>query len=130
MLRDKFGKELPILIHELEYYEKIAQQNIESNGETLDRDFVSSCMPCIPEVHDEVRSLQNEMSRTEKSTAAPQPQGFHSGSGIGERSADMRKVAFFIIAMIFIMSLFWALGLINDSNKTVFEDTPQQTEQI
>ena len=74
--------------------------------------------------------MQNEMSRTEKSTAAPQPQGFHSGSGIGEQSADMRKVAIFIIAIILIMSLFWVLGLINDSNKTVFEDTPQQTEQF
>lgn len=119
-------QELPILTHELEYDEKIAQQSIEAKGEAQDRDFVSFCMPCIPEVHDEVRSLQNEMSRTEKSTAAPQPQGFHSGSGIGEQSADMRKVAFFIIAIIIIMSLFWVLGLINDSNKTVFEDIPQQ----
>ena len=43
LLKDKFGREIPILIHELEYYEKIAQQNIEANGETLDRDFVSFC---------------------------------------------------------------------------------------
>ena len=41
LLKGKFGRELPILIHELEYYEKIAQQNIKANGETLDRDFVS-----------------------------------------------------------------------------------------
>ena len=45
LLKDKFGREIPILIHELEYYEKIAQQNIEANGEALDRDFVSFCMP-------------------------------------------------------------------------------------
>ena len=43
LLKSKFGRELPILIHELEYYEKIAQQNIEANGEMLDRDFVSFC---------------------------------------------------------------------------------------
>ena len=43
LLKSKFGREFPILIHELEYYEKIAQQNIEANGETLDRDFVSFC---------------------------------------------------------------------------------------
>ena len=44
LLIDLFGREIPILIHELEYYEKIARQNIEANGEILDRDFVSFCI--------------------------------------------------------------------------------------
>lgn len=39
VLSDKFGKELPILIHELEYYDQIAEQNIEANGEALVKDF-------------------------------------------------------------------------------------------
>ena len=130
LLKDKFGREIPVLIHELEYYEKIAQQNIAANGETLDRDFVSFCMPCIPEVHDEVRPSQKEMSRTEKSTATLPSQGFHSGSGIGNQSADMRKVAVFIIAIILIISLFWALGLIISNHNKAASNGMQQTEKL
>lgn len=127
LLKDKFGEEVPILIHELEYYEKIAQQNITANGEALDRDFVSFCMPCIPEVHDEVRPSQNEVSRTEKSTAAPQPQGFHNGSDIGKQSADKRKAAVFMIAIILIMSLFWVLGLTISNHNKAASNGMQQT---
>ena len=36
-------KELPILIHELEYYDEIAEQNIEANGEDLVSDFTNWC---------------------------------------------------------------------------------------
>ena len=43
ILTDKFGKELPILIHELEYYDEIAEQNIEANGEDLVSDFTNWC---------------------------------------------------------------------------------------
>ena len=43
ILTDKFGKEIPILIHELEYYEEIADQNIEANGDCLDEEFVKWC---------------------------------------------------------------------------------------
>ncbi len=129
LLKDKFGREIPILIHELEYYEKIARQNIAANGEALDRDFVSFCMPCIPEVHDEVRPSQKEMSRTEKSTAALPPQGFHSGSGMGNQSADMRKAAVFIIAIILIMGLFCVLGLIISNHKKATSNGMQQTEK-
>lgn len=32
IIKDKFGRELPILIHELEYYDEIAKQNQEANG--------------------------------------------------------------------------------------------------
>jgi len=31
-IKNKFGKEIPIIIHELEYYDEIAIQNIEANG--------------------------------------------------------------------------------------------------
>lgn len=130
LLKDQFGEEIPILIHELEYYEKTAQQNITANGEALDRDFVSFCMPCIPGVHDEVRPSQNEMSGTEKSTAAPQPQGFHNGSGMGKQSADKRKAAVFMIAIILIMSMFWVLGLIISSHNKAASNGMQQTEKL
>ena len=138
LLRDKFGKELPILIHELEYNEKIAQQNFEANGEALDKDFISFCMPCIPEKHDEMQVFQdevqtskNEMSKTEKSITAPRSQGFHVGSSMGKQPADMRKVAAFIIAIILIMSLFWVLWLVlSNYNKEVSEDTQQKTESF
>ncbi|MCH5272789.1 MAG: hypothetical protein J1E35_03875 [Lachnospiraceae bacterium] len=43
LLKDKFGKEIPVLIHELEYYDEIAEQNIRANGEELVRDFVKFC---------------------------------------------------------------------------------------
>ncbi len=43
VLTRKFGKELPILIHELEYYDEIAEQNIEANGEELVSDFANWC---------------------------------------------------------------------------------------
>ena len=44
ILTQKFGKELPIIIHELEYYDEIAEQNIKANGENLVKDFAEWCM--------------------------------------------------------------------------------------
>lgn len=46
VLTAKFGKELPILIHELEYYDEIADQNLEANGKQLVKDFVKFCRWC------------------------------------------------------------------------------------
>ena len=43
VLTEKFGKEIPILIHELEYYDEIAEQNIRANGEEMTRDFADFC---------------------------------------------------------------------------------------
>lgn len=43
ILTDTFGKEIPILIHELEYYDEIAEQNIQANGKELVKDFVNYC---------------------------------------------------------------------------------------
>lgn len=45
ILKKKFGKEIPIIIHELEYYKEIALQNIEANGRELVEDFVNFCNP-------------------------------------------------------------------------------------
>lgn len=42
-IREKFGREIPILVHELEYYETIASQNIEANSQELVTDFVKFC---------------------------------------------------------------------------------------
>ena len=42
-IKEKFGKEIPIIIHELEYYDEIAEQNIEANGLELVQDFVDFC---------------------------------------------------------------------------------------
>lgn len=131
LLKDKFGREIPILIHELEYYEQIAQQNIEANGEVLDRDFVSFCMPCIPAVQDELRASQNEMPRAEKRVTVPQSQVFHDDSVIAKKSTDMRKVAALIIAIVLTMSLFWILGLIlSGRSNEAHEDTSKQPESF
>lgn len=43
LLKDRFGVEIPILIHGLEYDQETARQNLEANGETLDRDFLAFC---------------------------------------------------------------------------------------
>ena len=40
-VREKFGKDLPVLIHELEYYDEILDQNIRANGFLPVHEFVS-----------------------------------------------------------------------------------------
>ena len=37
----KFKRSIPILIHELEYYDAIGKQNIDANGEELVKDFTA-----------------------------------------------------------------------------------------
>lgn len=44
ILTSHLGKELPIIIHELEYYDEIAEQNIKANGEELVREFAEWCL--------------------------------------------------------------------------------------
>ena len=34
-IKNTFSKHIPIIIHELEYYDEIAEQNIEANGQSL-----------------------------------------------------------------------------------------------
>ncbi len=42
-IRKTFGKEIPVLIHELEYYEEIAEQNVRANGDLISEEFISFC---------------------------------------------------------------------------------------
>lgn len=42
-IKKKFKEEIPVLIHELEYYEEIANQNVEANGYELVEEFVDFC---------------------------------------------------------------------------------------
>ena len=117
LLKEKFGREIPVLIHELEYHEKISQQNIEANGETLDRGFVSFCMSCLPEV-------PNEMPKAETPVTAPQPHSLATG----KRLYISGKAIAFIIAIVLITG-FWVLGLIiSIHDKSNSEDTPQLKE--
>lgn len=113
LLKEKFGREIPVLIHELEYHEKISQQNIEANGEALDRGFVSFCMSCLPEV-------PNEMPKAETPVTAPQPHSLATG----KRLYISGKAIAFIIAIVLITG-FWVLGLIiSIHDKSNSEDTP------
>ena len=117
LLKEKFGREIPVLIHELEYHEKISQQNIEANGEALDRDFVSFCMSCLPEV-------PNEMPKAENPVTAPQPHSLATG----KRLHISGKAIAYIIAIALITG-FWVLGLIiSIHDRTNSEDTPQLKE--
>ena len=43
-IKEQFGKDIPVLIHELEYYEKIAKQNLKANPPELLEDFVRFCI--------------------------------------------------------------------------------------
>ena len=113
LLKEKFGREIPVLIHELEYHEKISQQNIEANGEALDRGFVSFCMSCLPEV-------PNEMPKAETPVTAPQPHSLATG----KRLYISGKAVAYIIAIALITG-FWVLGLIiSIHDKSTSEDTP------
>lgn len=117
LLKEKFGREIPVLIHELEYHEKISQQNIEANGEALDRGFVSFCMSCLPEV-------PNEMPKAETPVTAPQPHSLATG----KRLYISGKAVAYIIAIALITG-FWVLGLIiSIHDRTNSEDTPQLKE--
>nr|WP_300821575.1 hypothetical protein [uncultured Acetatifactor sp.] len=117
LLKEKFGREIPVLIHELEYHEKISQQNIEANGEALDRDFVSFCMSCLPEV-------PNEMPKAETPVTAPQSHSLVTG----KRLYISGKAVAYIIAIALITG-FWVLGLIiSIHDRTNSEDTPQLKE--
>lgn len=42
-IRQKFGKDIPVIIHELEYYDTIAEQNLRANPPELVEDFAKFC---------------------------------------------------------------------------------------
>ena len=42
-IKETFGHEIPVLIHELEYYYEIGEQNIRANGTELAGDFAEFC---------------------------------------------------------------------------------------
>lgn len=45
-IKEQFGKEIPVLIHELEYYEEIAEQNLRANPAETVEEFVEFCNEC------------------------------------------------------------------------------------
>ncbi len=42
-IKEQFGKEVPVLIHGLEYYEEIAKQNLKANPAETVEEFVKFC---------------------------------------------------------------------------------------
>jgi len=42
-IKNQFGKSIPVIIHELEYYDEIAKLNIEANSYELVKEFVEFC---------------------------------------------------------------------------------------
>lgn len=82
LLRDKLGREVPILIHGLEYDRETARQNMEANGEALLADFPAFCMG-------------------EKKKAPDIPAGFERG----EKRADMRFGLAFILILLPVMCM-------------------------
>lgn len=43
VIQDKFGRQIPIIIHELEYYDEIAEINKKANPAELIQEFVDFC---------------------------------------------------------------------------------------
>ena len=43
-IKAQFGKDIPVLIHELEYYDQIAEQNMKANPPETVKDFVKFCV--------------------------------------------------------------------------------------
>lgn len=43
IIKEKFGMELPIIIHTMNYHDNIAKINIKANGELLDKAFIEYC---------------------------------------------------------------------------------------
>ena len=42
-IKEQFGRKIPVLIHELEYYEEIAEQNLKANPAETVEEFVKFC---------------------------------------------------------------------------------------
>ena len=42
-IKEQFGREIPVLIHELEFYEEIAMQNLKANPSEVVEEFVAFC---------------------------------------------------------------------------------------
>ncbi|MDE6642268.1 MAG: hypothetical protein K2K63_17295 [Acetatifactor sp.] len=107
LLKDKFGKELPFLIHELEYYDIIATQNIEANGEALVRDFVLFCLEDeIPNVSINMPAPKSEIPEFKSGL----PSRYYSALAHREKSSEPAKKAvekgiMFLAALIFILWL-------------------------
>ena len=107
LLKNHARTELPILIHGLEYDRETARQNLEANGETLDRDFLAFCGGKQDGSNidwDAVLSEPVIWRRKEN----PIPKKFNCG----EIRADMRHVMAFILIIIFVMSTLGMYGII------------------
>ncbi len=116
LLRNNSGRELPILIHGLEYDRETARQNLEANGETLDKGFLAFCglgqnASDTDYCHISGKSLKGQKEQNpEKEPASSSHYGFSHMSDIprkfncGEKKADMRHVIAFILILIFVLS--------------------------
>ena len=99
LLKNHAGTELPVLIHGLEYDRETARQNLEANGETLDRDFLAFCGGKQDGSNIDWDAVLSEPVIWRKKEN-PIPRKFNCG----EQKADMRHVAALILIIIFVMS--------------------------
>lgn len=97
LLKDKFGAEIPILIHGLEYDQETARQNLEANGETLDRDFLEFC------------GLEQDGFNTDRDNITGKP----------IQKAHMRHVMAFILIIIFVTFTLGVYGIFRIDSGTV-----------
>ena len=115
LLKDCFGAEIPILIHGLEYDQETARQNLEANGETLDRDFLVFCGSEQESSNTDLCHIKGKpmICRKEKNpekevmTTPDIPKKFNCGG----QKADMRHVVAFILIIILVMFTIGIYGI-------------------
>lgn len=118
LLRDMSGRELPILIHGLEYDEHTGWMNREANLNALDQDFLRFCG--LARVHD-----SSSAPRYSFSNRADVPRKFY----VGEKKADMRHVIAFILIIISVMSMLGIYGILKDGSAAAPETEESGQEE-
>lgn len=147
ILQERFGKEIPILVHELEYHEQIKNQNIEANGVDLVRDFALFCMQDgTPDANDKMPALESKTpgperkvlgSESKSSELKSSPLSRNHGVQAQKRSTavprrkswepakkvtDMRTVIMFLVTLVFTVGLIACLYFLYLYNRDTAAD--------
>lgn len=131
MLENKFGRELPILIHGLEYDRETARRNLEANGDTLDGDFLVFCGQGQDKTNTDMDNIIDKSIIGRKEEKLEEEPSFMPCNGFshkadiprrfycGEKRADMRHVIAFVLIIIFVLSTLGIYSLVRDNPGTV-----------
>ena len=125
LLKDKFGKEIPILIHELEYYDMIATQNIEANGEELVKDFVLFCQQNdMPDERSKMSAIKSEVPEFESNLPSRdyEAQVQKRSTAVSQRKSGEPAKKMFFVALALIVGLIACLCFLYLHNRDTAVD--------